>query len=347
MGGNYKHPEAPNLPAAMRIPAVIYDEIKERISELSYSGVAIPHSVLEKQDHGDIDVLVASYLMPTMRECLAKIAWVDPSTGRSYLEQLSHPESQDSYICTFKFQDSEYHVQVDLIPTALEDFNFSFGYFSWNDLGNLIGRIAHRRGLKFGHDGLWYIHRRGDRVLGEFCLTKSFADAIEYLGFDHHLWAQGFETFEEMFQYVKNSKYFEECAYPLEHQNHRARVRDAKRKTYNAFLEWLNYSGDYVPSEKEKHIANMRKDFPEIDRKIIESEKQDDLRMAYKEKVNGNIVSELTGETGKDLGALMNYVKAIFPCDEKILKYPDDSIYCGILFAYSLWKNEVEVASSK
>lgn len=40
---------------------------------------------------------------------------------------------------------------------ANEHFNTSLEYLNWNDLGNLIGRIAHKFGLKYGHKGLLYI----------------------------------------------------------------------------------------------------------------------------------------------------------------------------------------------
>lgn len=342
MGGNYRHSEAPNLPAADRIPAAEYETITYQIlGHLVGHVVAdIPHSVSEKTDHGDIDILVVSEDMDRARSIISRFAWVDPSTGESYLKQLTHPESQNSFICTFK----NYNVQVDLTPSPLDTFSFALGYFSWNDLGNLIGRIAHRRGLKFGHDGLWYVHRRGDRQLGEFQLTGHFDAALEYLGFDVDRWYEGFDTFEDMFQYVASSKYFEKCAYPLEHQNHRARTRDSKRKTYNAFLEWINYDGEYVKSNRDEHIAQMRKDYPEVDAAIIASEKVDDLRMAYKERINGIIVSKYFEPTGiiagKDLGRLMSIIKDVLPCTEEVIKYSDVVIYAGFEFAYRIYREK-------
>lgn len=348
MGGNYRHSEAPNLPAADRIPADAYDVVTFQIlGHLVGRAVAdIPHSVYEKTDHGDIDLLVMSSDMEQTRKIISSLTWVDPSTGESYLKQLTHPEAQNSYICTFDALDTTYNVQIDLTSTPEETYSFAFGYFSWNDLGNLIGRIAHRRGLKFGHDGLWYVHRRGDRLLGEFKLTDDFETALEYLGFDVERWYEGFDTFEDMFQYVASSKYFEKCAYPLEHQNHRARTRDSKRKTYNAFLEWINYDGEYVKSNRDEHIAQMRKDYPEVDAAIIASEKVDDLRMAYKELVNGIIVSEYfasmygTKFQGKELGHLMAIVREVLPCNERVLKYSVGTINAGFDFALMIYREK-------
>ena len=350
MGGNLKHSEVPNLPAAMRIPADVYTEIVEQLTDkwIKYGAFgkswAFTQSVAEKPDHGDIDILVASYLMPSVRAALSQDTWIDPKTKGSYLEQLSHPESQDSFLCTFNTSQGVFDVQVDLIAAPIESFHFAYGYFSYNDLGNLIGRIAHRRGMKFGHDGLWYVHRRGDRQLAEILITQTFPDALDILGFDSRRWELGFETFDEMFQYVADSKYFEKSAYPLEHLNHRARTRDKKRKTYNAFLDWIDCQGEeYVPSDKAPHIEWLRSTFPHVDRAIKEAEAEDDLRQAYSEKVNGKVVAALTGLEGKELGKMMSYVRHVLPRTENTLNYPEAAIHAGITFAYQLFLGEIQV----
>lgn len=350
MGGNHKHSEAPNLPAADRIPAEDYHTIVENllcVCAMKHSidtKIGVPYSVGEKQDFGDIDILCSSYAVPKMREILAEYAWVDPTTGESYLNQLTHPESQDSYICTLKAGLRTYNVQVDIISTPVESFDFAFGYFSYNDLGNLIGRIAHRRGMKFGHDGLWYIHRRGDRLLKDILITLDFREALEYLGFDaDHYFSRGFETYDKMFNWVKTSKYFDPVAYPLEHRNHRARTRDRKRKTYNMFLEWLNFEGVYVKSDKEARIAQLRKDYPHVDAAIKEAEALDDLRIAYKEKINGIYVGEITKLEGKKLGELMNYVRCVLPMNAKTIKLSESTILQGVQFASHLWEEGVNI----
>ena len=58
-------------------------------------------------------------------------------------------------------------VQVDYIKSNLEDFDFSKNFFAFNDLGNLIGRIAAQASFSFGFDGLKrkiYVDNRGDII---------------------------------------------------------------------------------------------------------------------------------------------------------------------------------------
>ena len=50
--------------------------------------------------------------------------------------------------------------QFDLIKTTGSNFDFNYKYLSFNDLGNLIGRIAAAFGFKFANDGLFMKERK-------------------------------------------------------------------------------------------------------------------------------------------------------------------------------------------
>lgn len=348
MGGNFRHSEAPTLPTADRISVDVYENaINEIDDKLFWDSElfrwAFPHQIGEKEDFGDIDILIPSNEMEAARNSIGTLTWKNPETGESYLKQLTHPESQDSFMITYEFRGTTYNIQVDLIPTNSETFDFAFGYFSYNDLGNLIGRVAHRRGFKFGHDGLWYIHRRGDRVIGEYRFPLTFAQALEELGFDALQWAMGFDSYEDAFNWVKNSKYFDPSAFPLEHRNHRSRTRDAKRKTYMMFLQWLNFDGEYVESKREAIIDSYRKTDQTFNAALTEFEKADDLRIAYRDRINGEVVGVLTNLQGKELGSCMNFVREVLPMTEDTLKLSNTAIYAGILFAFEKYKQNVGI----
>ena len=46
--------------------------------------------------------------------------------------------------------------QLDLILTSKENFDNYLRYLSFNDLGQLIGRVAFSQGLRYGGEGLYY-----------------------------------------------------------------------------------------------------------------------------------------------------------------------------------------------
>lgn len=347
MGGNYRHPDLPHLPQAERMSTETYLRVVSKVrSTLVISGVRkvnVPLAIREKADHGDVDVVIQASEIGVAKEAISRLTWIDPSTGASYLKALQHPESQDSFIC----QVEGVIVQVDLVKVPDEVYDFAVNYYSWNDAGNLIGRIARRRGMKFGWDGLQYVHRRGSRKLAKIQVIGDFKQALTYLGFDASKWDDGFDTYEDLFEWVRTSDHFEPSAYPLEHHNHRVRARDRKRKTYNMFLQWLNFTGEYVPAETEKHVEQMRKDFPEVDLLIKETEKLDDLRVKCKVLFGGSAVMEYFSDAGisiggKQLGNLMIHVRQLLSTDEKTLTYDQETIHAAFDFAYRLYLEDLK-----
>lgn len=287
---------------------------------------AIPHSVREKESHGDVDILVVGSKIENALRQIQRGFLVD--------NLISNP---NGYNILAQFEGLK--VQIDLNKIGDDDIEFGFSYFSWNDLGNLIGRIAHRQGLKHGHDGLWYVHRDGDHQLGEILLTKSYDDALLHLGFDADKFWDGFDTFDEMFAWVEGSRFFEACSFPLEHRNHQARMRDAKRKTYKAFLERINFDGEWVESDKKMWLERHIRRFPHLGTEIKRLNTEHYFRQQAKEKLNGIIVRDLTGLEGKELGKLMQIVNRVLP-QEAVLKHDPVTIESGIMFAFQIYKEE-------
>lgn len=113
----------------------------------------------DKQDFGDIDLLST-----IDRQIFEKL--VEKTDNINIVGKAE----QFSYAIEFQLAYNEVVlVQVDYIKSNFEDFNFAKNFFAFNDLGNLIGRIAAQAGLSFGFDGLKrkiYVDSRGDIING-------------------------------------------------------------------------------------------------------------------------------------------------------------------------------------
>lgn len=229
--------------------------------------------------------------------------------------------------------------QVDLIAAAPEWFDFARDYFSHNDTGNLMGRVAHRMGLKFGHDGLWLPLRDGTHLYRTLPVTRDFRSAIAFLGFDHGRWREGFETLEDIYRFIADGSRFARDLFPLEHRSHRARTRDAKRATYAGFLRWLEAHGE-IPDriaypEGKNWLPEIFRAFPELEPAWLDAQSDHALSKAAKRRFNGALVTRLTGLRGKELGALMAKIRASFGGDrdfrEKVLSTPDRELKEAVL----------------
>lgn len=207
--------------------------------------------------------------------------------------------------------------QVDLVSIPAPAFDYAAHYFSFNDLGNLIGRTAHKMGLSHRHDGLWFPVRDGDYKFRDILLTQDYAAALHFLGYDAGRFQAGFEQLTDIFAYVTASHYFNRDIFLLENRNAASRLRDRKRPTYTAFLAHCAAHPDLpsfaYPEHKADWLPRIAEHFPHFAGEHAQALADIARLRAVKAKFNGHWVSELTGLQGKELGALMQQVKESFP----------------------------------
>ena len=202
-------------------------------------------------------------------------------------------------------------LQVDLIQAPEHQYEFSRNYFAYNDLGNLLGRIAHKLGLKLGHDCLKYVLRDGTHVIGNIVVTREWDQALRLLHYDPKRYNEGFKALTDIFEYVLTSKLFDPDIYLLHNRNAESRIRDRKRETYMKFLQYcetIEPPKNKVAVSKQQYLyyllndASFRTQYSEL---IAENNRKKVLRM----KFNGDIVGAATGFEGKKLGAFMEFVR--------------------------------------
>lgn len=208
--------------------------------------------------------------------------------------------------------------QIDLVFTKPDCFETSLTYYSWNDLGNLMGRVANKLGTKYGHKGLEKKIYTEDRckVLEEVLITKDPKRIFDFLGYDYERFRLGFNTLEDIFNFAVSSKYFTKELFYLENLDHENRTRNRKRKTYMSFLQWLNEKNlpeNTTDFSSEANWNRLKESFPEIkwDEKLSELREKERRANIVKSKFNGNIVMELTGLKDKELGRFINNFKEL------------------------------------
>lgn len=234
--------------------------------------------------------------------------------------------------------------QFDLIKARENSFKFHYNYLSYNDLGNLIGRVAAAFGFKFAHDGLyilaWYSHKGEERSVArvkeygktndcaehrmEKLFISNFDQALEFLGFDSLRFAQGFDTVYDILNFVTSSKYFCKNFFLFENRNHDQRKRDVKRPTYTRALEYFDTlveakSRDEVTrafkadvAKKYPSIVNIKRDMcKEVKRKYILSRRLSSRRVVwlYKRLFNKQL-------EGVSLGNMMKFLNN--NCDKSL-----------------------------
>lgn len=284
-------------------------------------------SYRSKADFGDCDILVESSQNYDPHAAAAALGAVEvvrngPVTSVGVLVNPDLPFGDGNVF------------QVDLITMAPVEFDFALNYFGHGDTGNLLGRIAHAQGLSLRHDGLVYIFRDDGHKFRELFLTRDYAQALQFMGYDPEVLARGFETKEDVYRYVATSPFFNRDIFLLENRNAKSRVRDSKRVMYIEFLKWCEAHPDLTafvyPEDKAAWLPRINERFPGFKAEYDQAVQDLSNQQAVKAKFNGEWVAALTGLQGKALGELMKCFKNSFESQEAqhafVLKHSPDEI---------------------
>lgn len=275
---------------------IIYKEIGEIFSPLC-SRFQESIYYRRKDSFGDLDILIST-------DVRAELFTVHEKVRELVKSGQSKGYSVNSTVISFEWRD----LQVDLIWFPIENFPTAVFYYSYNDLHNLIGKIADWVGLTFGE---WGLKTRkiteGEKVFN-FVLEKDPRKIYEALGYDYDKYLAGFDSIDEIFNFVLTSPRFDYRAFLPENMDYRNRTRNKKRPLYQQFLKFLE-------------------DFPKIESSIpkytlddiFEKWKDTGVKLAYlefhrdilndkivRDKFSGYRIQTLTGlPMGKAIGEII------------------------------------------
>jgi len=306
MGGNAL--SAPSIRLPLERYRAACGDVTERLARVfpGRRAMVIP-AYAAKADFGDMAVLIVGG------------GGYDPTVAAAALNATEVVRNGDVTSLGVKVEEGVF--QVDLIKVPAESFDFALRYFAMNDLGNLLGRIAHKAGFKLGHLGLLYPlrdQRNADHVIAELVVTRDWGLAIGLLGYDAKAYQDGFDggfrSLSDIFSFVVSSQYCNRDIYLLENRNAKARVRDNKRPTYTAFLKWLecvpnNALPAYDWSDKEMarqtFLGGAMERFPGFATAYVDANAHQAVERMFRAKLNGQFVAAISGLTGRELGELM------------------------------------------
>jgi len=256
MGGN-----ALKKVKTSRINLTTYNIVKLDLKEKLSNKLNIEFiiEVPNKTDFGDVDVIY-------LKNNQIKIC--------DLVKEIYNPEEivLNGGVCSFSYKiildGNVTYFQVDLIES--DDLVMSRFYFSYGDLGGIIGRVSQYIGLKFGSAGLWvcsnsqtiqkfleltenielknFLNLELEKInLGldtisnaqysNIILTTNPKIICEYLDLDWDVWSRGFDRMEKIFEWIRKSRYFNLDSFRAMDYEHRHRAN--KRPMYQKFIEYI------------------------------------------------------------------------------------------------------------
>lgn len=308
-----------------RYSKVEFEEVSKELLETirkTFNRADTPLYYHNKETFGDIDIIV------DMKS--NKVVNI-----RDYITKTFKPNEIFHNGNCYSFDYKE--VQVDFMTVSSEDYDSNYHYLAYNDLGNYIGRIAHRLGLKYGQEGLWYEHYLKGQNLGRVMISKDYIEIFKFLDLDYDRWLDGFDELEDTFKFVTTSKYFDTGMFQLDALNRVNRERNLKRASYMSFIDWIN--NEYAHTEGEVLDGNLIKivdaTFPDanFNLSIKELEYIEAKKALINAKFNGAMVMKRYGFEGKEIGYGLNKFKdhinkeLLYSFDDYILSESQANIF--------------------
>ncbi len=313
----------------LRLEKVDYENVKHKIAELLAPHIKIQflYEAPNKKDFGDLDILY------NINENQNNIQIND------LVKKLFNPKEivKNGTILSFSYlinEENETYFQIDLIKS--HNFPMDLFYYSYGDLGGILGLITKYYGMSYGNPGLWinieshliekYFEKDNKNkydknkvnksINGKIILTENPEEICVYMGLDYEKWKSGFNNNQEIFDFIIDSHFFKSKLFEVNSLNSEHMRRYNNRPMYHEFF-------DYVLriNKKEEKIMGKHIDYEALIyfHKINELEKlieKNILQNERKEKFNGNIIKSIckdrfnknTNKVGEELGIfIMNF----------------------------------------
>ena len=254
-----------------------------------------------KPDHGDLDLLI-------------KIDEKFHNEGinlKEYIKTAFAPRAIHNNGGVYSFDYENF--QIDFIPVRESKWETAKTYYSYDPIGNIMGKTFHKFGLSYGWDGLFHKYRNFNGRLSQNILLSNDARRIfEFGGYNYDRYLQGFETLEDILEFVINTKYFDTKIFQFNNLNSIDRKRNRKRDSYHVFLKHLddnqiNIRYDFH-KDKELYLPMIDAMFPEADMmgQLYDLRLKDRENKILSQKFNGDLVMTwLPDLKGKELGYAM------------------------------------------
>jgi hypothetical protein len=298
----------------------IGNELQDRIALDLPVSTAIVQCYRTKANHGDLDLLLKM-------DNGVEINW------RTYIEKNFKPLAIHNNGGVFSFDYKNF--QVDFIPIKESKWEIAQVYYSYDPLGNIMGKTFHKFGLSYGWDGLHYKYRnfRGTNS-ANILLSTDPRRIFDFGGYDYDRYLKGFDTIEEIFEFAIDSVNFDTEMFQMENLKSIDKKRNRKRGSYHLFLEYLKNNDVQIKTDfeedKSMYLSPIDYFFPEVKlfEKLEELKDKDRVDSYVSQKFNGDIVmSWLPNLKGKELGAAMSKFKNYFASEANFRTFVIDCDY--------------------
>lgn len=285
----------------------------------------------EKQDHGDLDIVIEHPHHDLHQRLLPQLFGIDPARCMVNDTVVSTPMPA--------LWAPDRVVQVDFIAASSDDARTKRLYYGGGDLGMLLGRVAAWHGFVFGMDGL---RLRSDPALPwsrDIRLSTDPSAILRFLGYPPRF--PPFTTYPELWRHVVEGPRARPWMFLPSATTAENRSRDRQRRQIGRFTEWVLTT---YPKADQAHdplgqratpaqaLAEAETAFPDLDlRQQVAAQQADWQARREDQAALGRaairaVLADPDGLAAERLGELIRAVHSHLPRRderERLLDQPD------------------------
>lgn len=241
------------------------------------------------------------------------------------IDMLSHsffditPYARNANVHTFILN---HKYKVNFIKLDKEHHDIAKFYYSYNDFGFILSTLlSYRSNYVLKETGLYYKYQEGKKPHLIF-LTNKLDDILSIVQLDIETYNKGFNTLDELFQYVSLCPIFNSSIFQIDNLKRLDKCHYRISKTYSKFIKWLSKNEIDAKSYGKLIPAYVKfKDIVELEINSINENTK--FAIEFKSKFNGSIVRSLTGLQDKDLAQFISLLKKKYSSEQLMVNLKD------------------------
>lgn len=209
-----------------------FNRIADNITQKINHDLGIETSIVKcyhnKETHGDLDILLK----------IDNIIYNKNVNLKEYVKNTFNPNAIHNNGGVFSFDYDQF--QIDFIPIKESNWETAKVYFSYDPLGNAMGKTFHKLNLSYGWDGLKYKYRNfNGRNSHNILISKNPQKIFEFGGYNYNRYLNGFDDIEEIFDFIIDGEYFNSDIFRMENLKHIDKKEIGKENHIMNFLNIL------------------------------------------------------------------------------------------------------------